>query len=259
MGEGKMKEKEKALVVEGVSRFFGGVRAVDQVSLILDTGMSTVMIGPNGAGKTTLFNLIAGVYPLDEGKITLFGEDISKASIQRRSELGLVRTYQTCNLFKELTVEENLYLSLKNSPWGASRGCLEPFLPWVSDKVRRERIEEICRVMQLEALKDTLVLNMSHGQQRQLELGMAIISDPKIILFDEPMAGLSPTERVFIGELIKKLAREKIILVIEHDMDFAMSITDRIAVLDHGRLIKVGTPQEISRDPEVQKIYKLHG
>ncbi len=113
--------------------------------------------------------------------------------------------------------------------------------------------------MQLEDLKDTLVLNMSHGQQRQLELGMAIISDPKIILFDEPMAGLSPTERVFIGELIRKLAREKIILVIEHDMDFALRITDRIAVLDHGRLIKVGTPQEIQSDQEVQKIYKLQG
>ncbi|MCI8295635.1 MAG: ABC transporter ATP-binding protein [Lachnospiraceae bacterium] len=254
-----MKEGTKALVVEGVSKFFGGVRAVDQVSLTLDTGMSTVMIGPNGAGKTTLFNLIAGVYPLDEGRITLFGEDISKASIQRRSELGLVRTYQTCNLFKELTVEENLYLSLKNSPWRASGGLLEPFLPWTWDKKRKERIWEICQVMQLEDLKDTLVLNMSHGQQRQLELGMAIISDPKIILFDEPMAGLSPTERVFIGELIRKLAREKIILVIEHDMDFALRITDRIAVLDHGRLIKVGTPQEIQSDQEVQKIYKLQG
>ena len=254
-----MKEGTKALVVEGVSKFFGGVRAVDQVSLTLDTGMSTVMIGPNGAGKTTLFNLIAGVYPLDEGRITLFGEDISKASIQRRSDLGLVRTYQTCNLFKELTVEENLYLSLKNSPWRASGGLLEPFLPWTWDKKRKERIWEICQVMQLEDLKDTLVLNMSHGQQRQLELGMAIISDPKIILFDEPMAGLSPTERVFIGELIRKLAREKIILVIEHDMDFALRITDRIAVLDHGRLIKVGTPQEIQSDQEVQKIYKLQG
>ena len=254
-----MKEGTKALVVEGVSKFFGGVRAVDQVSLTLDTGMSTVMIGPNGAGKTTLFNLIAGVYPLDEGRITLFGEDISKASIQRRSELGLVRTYQTCNLFKELTVEENLYLSLKNSPWRASGGLLEPFLPWTWDKKRKERIWEICQVMQLEDLKDTLVLNMSHGQQRQLELGMAIISDPKIILFDEPMAGLSPTERVVIGERIRKLAREKIILVIEHDMDFALRITDRIAVLDHGRLIKVGTPQEIQSDQEVQKIYKLQG
>ena len=254
-----MKEGTKALVVEGVSKFFGGVRAVDQVSLTLDTGMSTVMIGPNGAGKTTLFNLIAGVYPLDEGRITLFGEDISKASIQRRSELGLVRTYQTCNLFKELTVEENLYLSLKNSPWRASGGLLEPFLPWTWDKKRKERIWEICQVMQLEDLKDTLVLNMSHGQQRQLELGMAIISDPKIILFDEPMAGLSPTERVFIGELIRKLAREKIILVIEHDMDFALRITDRMAVLDGGRLIKVGTPQEIQSDQEVQKIYKLQG
>ncbi len=254
-----MKEGTKALVVEGVSKFFGGVRAVDQVSLTLDTGMSTVMIGPNGAGKTTLFNLIAGVYPLDEGRITLFGEDISKASIQRRSELGLVRTYQTCNLFKELTVEENLYLSLKNSPWRAIGGLVAPFLAWCWDKKRKDRNSEICQVMQLEDLKDTLVLNMSHGQQRQLELGMAIISDPKIILFDEPMAGLSPTERVFIGELIRKLAREKIILVIEHDMDFALRITDRIAVLDHGRLIKVGTPQEIQSDQEVQKIYKLQG
>ena len=247
-----------ALVVDGVSKLFGGVRAVDKVSLTLDSGMSTVMIGPNGAGKTTLFNLIAGVYPLNEGKITLFGEDISKASIQRRSELGLARTYQTCNLFKELTVEENLYLSLKNSEWSASRGCLEPFRSWQSNKVRRDRIEEIYDMVHLRNLRDTQVLNMSHGQQRQLELGMAIISNPPIILIDEPMAGLSPTERVFIGELIKNLASEKIILVIEHDMDFALSITDRVAVLDHGRLIRVGTPDEIQNDPQVQKIYKLH-
>lgn len=247
-----------ALVLEGVSKLFGGVKAVDHISLTLDKGMSTVMIGPNGAGKTTLFNLIAGVYPLDEGKITLFGEDISNASIQRRSELGLARTYQTCNLFKELTVEENLYLSLKNSEWCASRGCLEPLLSWKTNGGRRKRIDEIFDMIHLEHLRNTQVLNMSHGEQRQLELGMAIISNPKIILFDEPMAGLSPAERLFIGELIRRLASEKIILVIEHDMDFALNITDRIAVLDHGRLIRVGTPAQIQEDPEVQNIYKLH-
>ncbi len=135
---------------------------------------------------------------------------------------------------------------------------MEPFLSWQSNKVRKDRIEEIYEMVQLGELRNTQVLNMSHGQQRQLELGMAIISNPKVILFDEPMAGLSPTERVFIGELIRRLASEKIILVIEHDMDFALSITDRIAVLDHGKLIRVGTPAEIQKDPEVQKIYKLH-
>lgn len=249
--------KQPALVIENATKHFGGVCAVDHVSLALDTGESTVMIGPNGAGKTSLFNLITGTYPLDEGRILLFGEDVSKKTVQTRSRLGMSRTYQTCNLFAELTVEQNLYLALNNSRWRASRKLLEPFMPWFTNKARRERIDEVLASVQLEHLRHTQVLNISHGEQRQLELGIAIATDPRIILFDEPMAGLSPTERVFIGELIKTLAKEKIILVIEHDMEFALSITNRVAVMDHGKLVFVGTPAEVRSSDVIQRIYKL--
>ncbi len=252
-----MTEHTPALVIENATKNFGGVCAVDHVSLTLDTGDSTVMIGPNGAGKTSLFNLITGTYPLDEGRILLFGEDVSQKPVQTRSELGMSRTYQTCNLFSQLTVEENLFLSLKNSQWRASHGWLEPFLPWTRNAARRERIDEVLSLVQLEHLRDTQVFNMSHGEQRQLDLGMAIATDPRIILFDAPLAGLSPTERVFISELIKRLANEKIILVIEHDIDFALSITNRVAVMDHGRLVFLGTPDEVRASEVVQGIYKL--
>lgn len=249
--------KQPALVIEGATKNFGGVCAVDNVSLTFDAGESTVMIGPNGAGKTTLFNLITGTIPLDGGRIILFGEDVSKQPIQTRSKLGMSRTYQTCNLFAQLTVEQNLYLALNDSEWRNSRKGLEALLPWQSNKVRRQRIDEVLREVQLEHLRHTQILNMSHGEQRQLELGMAISTNPKVILFDEPMAGLSATERVFIGALIKQLAQEKIIFVIEHDIDFALSLTNRVAVMDHGKLVAVGTPEEIRASEAVQRIYRM--
>jgi len=250
-------DRQHALVVENVSRSFGGIRAVGGVSFTLDAGESMVLIGPNGAGKTTLFNLVTGEIPIDTGKIYLFGEDISKASVQRRSELGLVRTYQICNLFSELTVEQNLYLSLKNSNWKASRGIKEYFVSWKTNKVRIDRVSQILKEIQLEDKRHVNVENISHGEQRQLELGMALITDPKIVLLDEPMAGLSATERVFIGEIIKKIAKEKIILVIEHNIEFALSITDRVAVMNFGEFVTIGTPDEVQNSSEVQQIYKL--
>lgn len=248
---------QPALVVENVAKSFGGVKAVNDVSFHLDSGESMVLIGPNGAGKTTLFNLVTGAIGLDSGKITLFGEDISKSPVQRRSELGLVRTYQICNLFNGLTVEQNLYLSLKNSKWREPRGLKDYFVSWKKNKVRMDRITEILKVIQMEDQRYVNVENISHGEQRQLELGMALITDPKVVLLDEPMAGLSATERVFIGEIIKRIANEKIIFVIEHNIEFAMSITNRVAVMNFGSFVMIGTPEEVHESEEVQQIYKL--
>lgn len=252
-----MMANHPALVVENISKAFGGVQAVDNVSFHIDTGESMVLIGPNGAGKTSIFNLIMGVFPVDSGKITLFGEDITKKPAQRRSELGLMRTYQICNLFNGLTVEENLFMCLKNSPWNAPRGLKDYFLSWKSNQVRLDRITEVLKQIQLEDLRYVKVENISHGQQRQLELGMALISDPKVILLDEPMAGLSATERVFIGDIVRRIVTEKIVLVIEHDIEFALSITNRVAVLNFGALVTIGTPDELRKSDEVQAIYKL--
>lgn len=251
------KEGKPALTVSNLSKSFGGVKAIDNVSLTLDEGHSRVLIGPNGAGKTTLFNLITGEIPMDSGKMELFGEDVSHEKVQRRSELGLTRTYQISNLFKELSVEENVYLSLKGNEWNSQSNFLSLWTSLEKAKKRTQRIEEVLSSVGLESKHQTPVSSLSHGEQRQLELGVAIASNPRIIFFDEPMAGLSPNERVFMGKLIRKLADEKIVLVIEHDMDFALSLTNDVTVLDHGRVIAEGTPQEIKSNPNVQKIYKL--
>jgi len=252
-----MANHQPALIVENVTKNFGGICAVDDVSLSLGAGDSTVMIGPNGAGKTTLFNLITGSIPLDGGRIVLFGEEVNQKPEQVRSRLGMSRTYQICNLFTLLTVEQNLYLALKDSEWRNSRKGMEAIVPWRSNSVRLQRVGEVLSMIQLEHLRNTQILNMSHGEQRQLELGMAIATDPKIILLDEPMAGLSAAERVFIGALVKELAQEKIIFVIEHDIDFALSLTNRVAVMDHGRMVAVGTPDEIKTSEAVQRIYRM--
>ena len=214
------------------------------------------MIGPNGAGKSTLFNLITGEIPLDEGRVFIYGEDVTKKAVQRRSELGLSRTYQISNLFHELTVKENMYLALQGKGWELPN-FFSFFIPWFKNEKRTSRVKEVAESVALENKLDTLVSNLSHGEQRQLELGIALAPDPDIILFDEPMAGLSPSERVFMKKLITRLATEKIILAIEHDMDFALSLTKEVTVLHQGATIADGSPDEIKQNEDVRKIYKL--
>jgi branched-chain amino acid transport system ATP-binding protein len=248
---------KQALVVRGIRKAFGGVNAINDVSLSLDGGKSRMLIGPNGAGKTTLFNLISGEIRQDSGEIYMFGMNVSDSSVQRRSELGLARTYQICNLFKELTVEENVFLSLKAKDWNEPGSYLSFMTSWQRNKKRVARAREVARSVALEDKLGTCVSNLSQGEQRQLELAMALAPEPRIILFDEPMAGLSTAERVFIGALVSRLARERIVLAIEHDMDFALSITDHVTVLDHGTVVAEGSPAEIKANREVKRIYKL--
>lgn len=246
-----------ALEVKGITKSFGGIKAIDNITLTLENGRSRVLIGPNGAGKTTLFNLITGEIPVDEGEIFIHGTNVTKASVQKRSELGLVRTYQICNLFSNMTVEENIFLALKDKTWDEKKFGI-PFLKfWKKSARRRTRVGEVLKLVAMDDKKDTLVSSLSHGEQRQVELAMALAPNPRLILFDEPMAGLSPTERVFIGALISNLAKEKNILVIEHDMDFALSITDDVTVLDFGKIVAEGSPEEIKANSSVKKIYKL--
>jgi len=250
-------EKENAIVLKNVNKSFSGVKATDDVSFTLGYGKSTVLIGPNGAGKTTLFNLITGEVKMDSGEIYIFGVDVSNSSVQKRREIGLARTYQIVNLFNGMTVEENMYLALNNNEWRPNRNKFSFLIPWQKDRNKMDRIKEILKSVKLEGKKHILVSNLSHGEQRQLELGMAIATDPKIMLLDEPMAGLTPNERKFIRKLILELAGEKNIIVIEHDIDFALSITDNVMVLDHGKIIAKGSPESIKGNVGVQKIYKM--
>jgi branched-chain amino acid transport system ATP-binding protein len=246
-----MSNSEFALVVSSVSKSFGGVQAVRSVSLKVPVGERRALIGPNGAGKTTLFNTIAGELPADEGRIEIFGTDITKKTVQQRARLGLGRTYQISQLFLSLTVEENLFLA----------GATEYRQKFVLTRRWRSANEHIAwahQVAEQVGLTDFLtqpVSEISHGLQRQLEVGMAIAMRPRLIMLDEPAAGLSPSERVELSALISALPREVTLVVIEHDMDIVLEIADQITVLQHGSVIAEGTPAEIRSNKEVQRVY----
>jgi branched-chain amino acid transport system ATP-binding protein len=246
-----MPTSELALVVNSVSKSFGGVQAVRDVSLQVPVGERRALIGPNGAGKTTLFNTIAGELTADHGQIAIFGTDITKKSVQQRARLGIGRTYQISQLFPNLTVEENLFLA------GAAeyRSRFSLLRRWHSATGHIAWAREVAEQVGLSAFLNQRVAEISHGLQRQLEVGMAIAMRPRLIMLDEPAAGLSPSERVVLAGLISALPRDVTLVVIEHDMDIVLEIADAITVLHHGSVIAEGTPTEIRSNKEVQKVY----
>jgi branched-chain amino acid transport system ATP-binding protein len=246
-----MPDQVPVLRLTDVSKSFGGVHAVRDASLTLRDGERRALIGPNGAGKTTLFNLVAGALPVDRGSIHLFGEAVTRWPMQRRARLGLGRTYQTSQLFNELTVEENLLLANLGG-----RGVRLPLLSaWANRRTERERVREVAAQVGIDAKLDEKVSAVSHGEQRQLEIGMALAMQPRLIMLDEPSSGLSPAERVVIGELIEDLPDDLTVLLIEHHMELALGLADTVTVLHQGRIISEGTPEEIRGDSEVQAVY----
>jgi branched-chain amino acid transport system ATP-binding protein len=243
--------QKHALVVTSVSKSFGGVQAVRSVNLAVPIGERRALIGPNGAGKTTLFNTIAGELVPSEGKIEIFDIDITRKSTQERANLGLGRTYQISQLFLDLTVEENLFLAGSGGKGKAFRF----FRPWKKNTSERDWAREVADQVGLLTHLNARVSELSHGLQRQLEVGMAIAMRPRLIMLDEPAAGLSPSERVILKDLIKKLPASVTLILIEHDMEIVLDIADRISVLYHGSVIAEGTPAEIRSNQEVQKVY----
>jgi len=240
-----------ALKLESVSKSFGGVRAVQKVSLAVPQGERRALIGPNGAGKTTLFNVIAGTLKCDGGTITMFGRNITRMSIQRRAHLGLGRTYQISQLFLALSVEENLFLATA----GTGKLRLNPFKLWTDHAQEREWAMRIAQRVRLQEQLKTPVAELSHGEQRQLEIGMALAMNPRLVMLDEPAAGLSPGERSVITEMIDSLERDIALVLIEHDMDIALGLADQVTVLHQGQVIAAGTPEEIRANAEVQAVY----
>ena len=219
------------------SKAFGGLRAVDGVSLEVRPGERRAIIGPNGAGKTTLFSLISGELPPTDGRITLFGRDVTRLAPHRRAALGLGRTYQITNLFPRLTVLENCLLAVQAlSPVEAARP------PRAASATRRSSSGP-ARCWPPSALggkEAETVRNLSHGEQRQLEIALALAGSPKLLLLDEPTAGLSPGESQLMTALLKTLDPAITILIIEHDMDVAFALTDRITVLHYGKVVADG-------------------
>jgi len=241
-----------ALELSNVSKDFGGLNAVREVNLSLAHGERRALIGPNGAGKSTLFNLIAGDLPVTNGCIKIFNQDVTKIPVHQRIDLGLRRTYQTSALFDTLSVRENIFLSVL----GPERMQHYRFLGSVrKDKLRMERVEEVAKMVGLADRLKNKAGDLSHGERRQLEIGLAVSFEPKLVMLDEPAAGLSPDEREMIKKLIRELPKDVTLLLIEHDMDVALSLSEKVTVLHKGKIVAEGTPNEISSNSMVQRIY----
>ncbi len=239
------------LVVENLTKNFGGLRAVDGVNLTIQPGERRVLMGPNGAGKTTLFNMISGIYSASEGRILLFGKNVTALPSYRRAALGIARTYQVTNLFPNLTVAENLLLACQ----ALTRTKFVVFRPVASYPRLRDRCNELLKDFALWDKRNEMVKNLSHGDQRQIEVALALAEQPRLLLLDEPAAGLSSAETHALTLLLKRLDPKITILLIEHDMDVAFEFAERITVLYQGKLLAEGSKEEIRNNPTVQEIY----
>jgi branched-chain amino acid transport system ATP-binding protein len=239
-----------ALRLEGVSRSFGALKAVEEVSFSVAAGERRAVIGANGAGKTTLFNLITGDYPVTSGRVRFFGDDVTEHPPHERIRAGMRRTYQSSQLFRDLSVRDNLFLAVR----GVARGRYSFIRPGRASTTRAAAEDLLARV-RLTAVGDEPVASLSHGQQRQLEVGMALAGAPRLILFDEPAAGLSPAERRELVALLRALPAHMTFILIEHDLEVALRVVSRVTVMHNGRLLKEGTPEQIENDAEVQEIY----
>lgn len=241
---------ENALELRGVSKRFGALAALADIDLTVQPGERRAVLGSNGAGKTTLFNCITGDFPPSEGTIRLFGEDVTSFPAQERIRRGLRRTYQISLLFTGLSVIDNVYLACL----GVSRGRFSFIRPRRNDRLVAAA-EDLVNTVHLTDVKETLVSNLSYGQQRQLEIAMALSGAPRFILFDEPAAGLSPAERRELVDILTGLPSHMGYIIIEHDMDVALRVSDYVSMMHNGRIFKEGKPAEIEDDPEVQALY----
>jgi branched-chain amino acid transport system ATP-binding protein len=240
-----------ALLASGLTKSFGGLRVTKGVDLAVAPGERRLIIGPNGAGKTTLFNLITGEIAPDDGSIALFGRDITRTPCRRRVHLGMARTYQIITLFPRDTILHNVALALL----GLSKLRWNPFLALdrQHDLVARARAA-LARVG-LDDIADRPLGETSYGERRRVEIAMAMAQEPKLLLLDEPFAGLSIDERRDVRELLRTIPRDVTIVMIEHNMDVALDFADRITLLHFGEVIVEGTRAEVVADPRTREVY----
>jgi branched-chain amino acid transport system ATP-binding protein len=238
----------QALSIANLTIDFGGLTALSEVSMSVQKGARHGVIGPNGAGKTTLFNFICGDLQPTSGKISLFGKDVTSLPAHNRVEQGLGRTFQKMNVFMELTVMDNVRLAIGNKRIG-----------WDSLRIKELEIvrkaQDLTRRFGLEEKTSVPVKHLSYGEQRVMEILLALAIEPSLLLLDEPMAGLSAAERISITSMIKQLPKEMTIIVIEHDMDVIFDVTEQMTVLHYGRVIADGPNSDILKDDNVQEIY----
>ena len=244
------------LRLESITQRFGGLIALDTVSLDVAAGGVTAIIGPNGAGKTTLFNAISGFRAPSEGRVVFADEDITGLAAQDVAKRGLVRTFQLVQLFETLTVLENVKVGRHLHTTGGLANALLPFRSRAIETQVDAAARELLRQTGLEAQADTMANALPYGQKRLLEIARALAAEPRLLLLDEPAAGLNRGETTRLAELIRSIAARNVtVLLIEHDMSFVMNVADRIAVLDFGRLIAQGAPAEIQKNRDVIAAY----
>jgi branched-chain amino acid transport system ATP-binding protein len=240
----------RVLRARGLEKRFGGVRAVQDVDLTVEAGERRAVLGPNGAGKTTLFGLVAGAIVPTAGVVELFGRDVTNTAAPRRTRLGLARTFQTSRVFGGLSVDDNLYLAAI----GVRGGRLRP-LRTRRDRELREAARATADRVGLAGRLDALVADLSHGEQRQLEIGLALVAEPRLLMLDEPAAGLSRAERQLLTQLLLSLERDVTLILIEHDMDVALVVAERVTMMHDGRVVMEGTPAEIRASELVHDLY----
>ena len=245
---------ENALRIDGLAKVFGGLAAVDGVSLSVAAGERRVLIGPNGAGKTTLFHCITGTLKPTRGSVRLFGRDVTRDPEHRRTALGMGRTFQITNVFPDLTLLENMTLAIVGTD--RRKWVMHRAVAAFAD-VRRQALEGL-EMVGLAGRAAQLVKLLSYGERRQLELALALNTRPKVLFLDEPCAGLSPSERQRISKMIAGLPRDITLVMIEHDMDVALGLADRVTVLHQGQVILEGTPDEVRANAEVRDVYFGH-
>ena len=240
-----------ALQISGLKKSFGGLPAINDISLEVMPGERRLIIGPNGAGKTTLFNLLTGDLSRDHGTIRLFGAEIQRLQPHQRAHRGLARTYQIITLFPRNTLEHNIMLSLL----GLSKARRDMFMPLGRHADLGTEARRVLGLVGLEHLAQRPLSEVSYGEKRRVEIAMALAQQPQVLLLDEPLAGLSREERATVKQLIAGIPREVTVVLIEHDMDTALDLAERITVLHYGSVIVEGTRAEVVADPKTREVY----
>lgn len=238
------------LITEKLTMYFGGLAALEAIDLVVERGTTHAIIGPNGAGKSTFFNCLTGLLRPTSGRVLLEGQNITGLPPERISQLGVARSYQITNIFPGSTCLENIRVAVQ------SRQPDSSFLRHHrADAATLERATGIIETIGLGGKEDVMAANLSHGEQRNLEIGIALATEPMLLCLDEPTAGMSASETRDVVALIRRIGASLTILIVEHDMQVVMSLAQRITVLDYGQVLAQGTPEEIQANPQVQDAY----
>ena len=238
------------LEVNDVSKQFGGLSALDGVNLSLETGKLHAIIGPNGAGKTTFYNVITGTLPVSGGRIKFLGDDITDDAVHQISHRGLARTLQIKSVFGNMTVRENLWIAAQSRD-----GVFSVFKSWKKCTRAAEKADAVCEQLGLTSLADQMASNLSYGDVALLEIGLALATDPKLLLLDEPICGMGPAETEQTVAKIQEISKHINIIIIEHDIEVVFKIADEITVMANGAVLAQGKPKDIAENPDVRTAY----